>query len=133
MLVIVLGCGVFWGWKFKNVYLDPWPEDPQYNSVFMRMTASNVKPMDICRFINDNHLTGRMFNYWTEGGAIAFGQKPDPVTGDIPLKLFMDGRAQAAYNHDTFQLWQYIYYGGPIMQRIRQIRQSDNRRRFPPR
>jgi hypothetical protein len=118
--VIVLGCGFLWGWKFKKVYLDPWPEDPQYNSVFMRMTASNVKPMDICKFINDNQLTGRMFNYWTEGGAIAFGQKPDPVTGDIPLKLFMDGRAQAAYNHDTFQLWQGIYYGGPIMQRLRQ-------------
>jgi hypothetical protein len=119
--VVVLGFGLFWGLKFKKVFLDPWPEDSQYHSVFMRMTASNVKPMDISQFINDNHLTGRMFNYWTEGGALAFGQKPDPVTGEIPLKLFMDGRAQAAYNHQTFVLWQYIYYGGPIMQRMRQV------------
>jgi hypothetical protein len=118
--VIVLGCGLFWGWEFKKVYMDPWPEDSQYHSVFMRMTASNVKPIDVCKFINDNNMAGRMFNYWTEGGAIAFGQKPDPQTGQIPLKLFMDGRAQAAYNHDTFQLWQYIYYGGPIAQRYRQ-------------
>jgi hypothetical protein len=117
--MIALGCGIFWGMKFKKVYLDPWPEDPQYNSVFMRMTASNMKPIDVCKFINDNHMTGRMFPYWTEGGAIAFGQKPDPQTGQIPLKLFMDGRAQAAYNHDTFQLWQLIYYGGPPAQRIR--------------
>ncbi len=98
-------------WKFKNIYLAPWPEDSVYNSVFMRMTASNVKPIDVCRFINDNQMTGRMFNYWTEGGAIAFGQKPDPATGEIPLKLFMDGRAQAAYNHDTYTLWQVIYGG----------------------
>jgi hypothetical protein len=88
------------------------------------MTASNVKPMDISKFINDNRTAGRMFNYWTEGGALAFGQKPDPVTGDIPLKLFMDGRAQAAYNHDTFLLWQTIYYGGPLMQKLRQQQKS---------
>ena len=119
--LIILGCGVFWGWKFKKVYLDPWPDDSQYHSVFMRMTASNVKPIDVCKFINDNQMTGRMFNYWTEGGAIAFGQKPDPKTGEIPLKLFMDGRAQAAYNHDKFQLWQYIYYGGPVAQRVYQV------------
>jgi hypothetical protein len=119
--VIVLSCGLLWGWKFKKVYLDPWPEDSQYHSVFMRMTASNVKPIDICKFINDNQLAGRMFNYWTEGGALAFGQKPDPVAGDIPLKLFMDGRAQAAYDHKTFVLWQKIYYGGDLMQRLRQL------------
>ncbi|MBM4104172.1 MAG: hypothetical protein FJ263_09015 [Planctomycetes bacterium] len=118
--LFALGCGVFWGLEFKKIYLDPWPEDSVYHSVFMRMTASNVKPIDVCKFINANHLSGRMFNYWTEGGAIAFGQKPDPKTGEIPLKLFMDGRAQAAYNHDKFQLWQYIYYGGPAAQRVHQ-------------
>ncbi len=98
-------------WKFKSIYMDPWPEDPTYNSIFMRMTASNVKPIDACKFINDNHIAGRVFNYWTEGGAIAFGQTPDPNTGEIPLKLFMDGRAQAAYNHDMFRLWQNLYAG----------------------
>ncbi len=98
-------------WKFKTLYLDPWPEDPTYNSIFMRMTASNVKPIDACKFITENRIAGRVFNYWTEGGAIAFGQRPDPNTGEIPLKLFMDGRAQAAYNNDTFQLWQNIYGG----------------------
>ncbi|MEN6309465.1 MAG: hypothetical protein ABFD91_17085 [Anaerohalosphaeraceae bacterium] len=108
---VCLGLGLFWGSAFYRIYLAPWPEDSVYNSIFMRMTASNVKPIDVCRFINDNQMTGRMFNYWTEGGAIAFGQKADPKTGEIPLKLFMDGRAQAAYNHDTFTLWQVIYGG----------------------
>jgi hypothetical protein len=120
--LIALGFGTFWGLEYKKVYLDPWPDDSVYHSVFMRMTASNVKPIDVCKFINDNQMTGRMFNYWTEGGAIAFGQKPDPKTGEIPLKLFMDGRAQAAYNHDKYVLWQYVYYGlgCPAIQKARQ-------------
>ena len=116
VVLLVLGLGVFWGLKFKRIYLDPWPTDARYNSVFMRMTASHLKPFEVCEFINDNDIHGRVFNYWTEGGAIAFGEKPDPETGQIPLKLFMDGRAQAAYNHDKFRLWQMIYSGGPIIQ-----------------
>ncbi len=104
---------VFWGLKYKRIYLDPWPSDHQYNSVFMRMTASHLKPADACTFIRDNNISGRVFNYWTEGGAVAFGQTPDPETGHVPLKLFMDGRAQAAYNHDKFKLWQQLFAGGP--------------------
>ena len=30
------------------------------------------------QFIRDNKLKGKMFNYWTEGGFIAWGQDPDP-------------------------------------------------------
>ena len=113
-VLVILGLGIFWGMKYKRIYLDPWPSDDRYNSVFMRMTASHLKPFEVCQFINDNNVNGHVFNYWTEGGAVAFGQDPDPETGQIPLKLFMDGRAQAAYNHDTFRLWQTIHSGGPI-------------------
>lgn len=105
--------GGFWGAKFKKIYLDPWPNDGVRDSVFMRMTASNVKPFDVCQFMRDNKLSGNMFNYWTEGGAIAFGQTPDPETGKTPLQLFMDGRAQAAYDHSNFMLWRGLYGGGP--------------------
>jgi hypothetical protein len=114
LAVVVLGLGVLWGNKYYQVYLSPFPAENRYHSVFMRMTASHIKPFEVCEFINQNHLTGRVFNYWTEGGAVAFGQIPDPQTGHIPLKLFMDGRAQAAYNHDIFTLWQEINSGGPI-------------------
>ena len=115
----ILSLAVFWGMKYKRIYLDPWPSDPQYNSVFMRMTASHLKPMEVGQFIKMNKISGRVFNYWTEGGAVALGQKPDAKTGRIPLKLFMDGRAQAAYNHDKFRLWQTIFSGGPIVQQAR--------------
>jgi hypothetical protein len=104
--------GTFWGLKFKRVYLDPWPGDKKLNSVFMRMTASDAKPFYAMKFIKDNNLKGDMFNYWTEGGFIAFGQKPDPDTGRTPLQLFMDGRAQAAYNRTSFDTWTYIMSGG---------------------
>jgi len=90
----------------------------------MRMTASYLKPIEACRFIKANKISGRVFNYWTEGGAVALGQEPDPQTGQIPLKLFMDGRAQAAYNHDKFKLWQSIFSGGPTAQQL-MIRKKD--------
>jgi hypothetical protein len=59
-----------------------------------------------------------MLNYWTEGGFIAFGQEPDSNTGRTPLQLFMDGRAQAAYNRDAFEEWSTIMAGGMITGQI---------------
>lgn len=115
-VMAVVFFGTWWGRKFKHVYLDPWPNDPKLTSVFMRMTASDAKPFYATKFMKLNHLEGKMFNYWTEGGAIAFGQEPDPNTGHTPLQLFMDGRAQAAYNRDTFDLWTGITSGGPTVQ-----------------
>jgi hypothetical protein len=112
----VLFFGTWWGLKFKRIYLDPWPNDAKLTSVFMRMTASDAKPFYAGKFIKLNKLKGKMFNYWTEGGFIAWAQEPDPNTGKTPLQLFMDGRAQAAYNRKTFDLWSVIMSGGPAVQ-----------------
>jgi hypothetical protein len=109
---------LWWGLKFKYVYIDPWPADPTLSSVFMRMTASDAKPFAACRFIRKNQMRGKMFNYWTEGGFIAWGEEPDPNTGRTPLQLFMDGRAQAAYNVNAFDLWTQIMSGGPTVRRV---------------
>jgi len=116
--VAVLTFGLWWGLKFKRIYLDAWPTDTKLNSVFMRMTASDAKPFYALKFIKDNKLKGKMFNYWTEGGFIAWGQKPDPNTGRTPLQLFMDGRAQAAYDCRTYELWSDIISGGQIGSQI---------------
>ena len=112
---VVLISGLGWGLKFKCVYLDAWPTDTKLNSVFMRMTASDAKPFYALKFIRDNKLKGNIFNYWTEGGFIAYGQNPDPNTGRTPLRLFMDGRAQAAYEPDAYRLWSDIMSGGSIV------------------
>ena len=114
--VAVMAFGTWWGLEFKRVYLDYWPADAKLNSIFMRMTASNVKPFDACKFIRDNKLKGKMFNYWTEGGFIAWGQEPDPNTGRTPLQLFMDGSAQAAYEPKVYYTWSTIMAGGPAVQ-----------------
>ena len=121
--MIFVGAGLvaffalWWGLKFKYVYLDAWPADTTLASVFMRMTASDAKPFAACQFICKNQMRGKMFNYWTEGGFIAWGEEPDPNTGNTPLQLFMDGRAQAAYNVDAFDLWTQIMSGGPVVRR----------------
>jgi len=120
--------GTWWGVKFKHVYLDPWPNDTKLTSVFMRMTASDAKPFYAMKFIKDNKLKGKMFNYWTEGGFIAFGQEPDPNTGQTPLKLFMDGRAQAAYDRAAFDRWTRITAGGPIVARAAQTARLQGKR-----
>ena len=108
----VLFFGTWWGFKFKRIYLDSWPRDPKFSSMFMRMTDSSQKPFYATKFIKDNKLEGNMLNYWTEGGFIAWGQVPDPNTGRTPLQLFMDGRAQAAYDRTTFEAWTTIMAGG---------------------
>jgi hypothetical protein len=118
-LIAVLGFGTWWTLKFKCVYLDPWPTDPRLGSVFMRMTASDAKPFWALRFINENKLEGNMFNYWTEGGFIGWGQDPDPETGKTRLQLFMDGRAQAAYMRRTYEIWSEIMFGGRIVQDVK--------------
>ncbi|MHC4265949.1 MAG: hypothetical protein ACYSUK_08460 [Planctomycetota bacterium] len=125
----VLFFGTYWAWRFKVVYLDPWPTDPEFASVFMRMTASDRKPFHAGDFIRENNLKGKMFNYWTEGGFIAWAQNPDPNSGKTQLQLFMDGRAQAAYDNKIYQLWSTIMAGGPTAYEAnlagRKLTQSD--------
>jgi hypothetical protein len=118
---VVLISGIGWGLKFKRVYLDAWPTDSKLNSVFMRMTASDAKPFYACRFIKDNKIEGKIFNYWTEGGFIAYGQNPDPNTGRTPLQLFMDGRAQAAYEPAAYKKWSDIMSGGPVVYQVTKV------------
>ncbi|MFH1370315.1 MAG: hypothetical protein ABII09_03390 [Planctomycetota bacterium] len=118
-IIVVAGLGIYWGHKFKVVYLDRWPNDTKLTSMFIRMTASHAKPFYACGFIKQNKMSGKMFNYWTEGGFIAWGQEPDPNTGRTPLQLFMDGRAQAAYDYKAYLNWAEISSGGPIVQRAR--------------
>jgi len=113
--IFIVSIGSYWVLRFKYVYLDPWPTDTKLTSVFIRMTASHVKPFYACQFIRDNKISGKMFNYWTEGGFIAWGEDPDPNTGRIPLQLFMDGRAQAAYNYQAYELWSNLMFGGKIV------------------
>lgn len=126
---VVLVAATFWIMKFKRIYLGAWPDDTISTSIFMRMTASGGKPSGACRFIRDNKLKGNLFDDWTDGGAIAWGQTPDPTTGRIPLQMFIDGRGQMAYDDRTFRSYTEIMSGGPVAtnaQKTRAVLQSDD-------
>ena len=71
-----------------------------------------------------------MYNYWTEGGFIAYGQAPDTNTGKTPLQLYMDGRAQAAYEPDVYIDWITIMSGGPAIQKARGSRRNPTQKEF---
>ena len=107
---------VWGGWvfaRYDKVFNGPWGPAKDHDSTFMRMTYSHQKPFDACEFIRINGFKGNMFNYWTEGGFVAYSQDSDKDTGMIPLKLYMDGRAQAAYDYEQFKKYMYLIGGGP--------------------
>jgi hypothetical protein len=116
--LVVLFLSIWWGYWYKVVYLNPWPDSYYLTSEFMRMSASYAKPFRVCEFIRDNNMKGVVFNYWTEGGFVAYGQNPDPNTGKTPLQLFMDGRAQAAYSTKDYNHWMYIMGGGDVAKNV---------------
>ncbi len=121
---ILLVLTAFWTVKFNQVYFGSWLNERGFNSIFMRMTASDSKPFFAMQFIRENGFEGKMYNYWTEGGFIAWGQTPDEETSKTPLQLFMDGRAQAAYEPHNYQRWAHIYSGGPAVNAILRRRGS---------
>jgi hypothetical protein len=54
-----------------------------------------------------------MFSLWEEGGTLAWGQDPGP-DGTIPVRLFIDGRAQGAFPAPATSEYLLVLQGGPI-------------------
>ena len=100
------------GNKFYSVYAAPWPFDTQNNSLFMRMTSSYEEPLLVSEFMNLNSIQGKVINFWTEGGGLVWGQEVLMETGKPNVQLFIDGRAQAAYDRYYYDLWEEIWIGG---------------------
>jgi len=82
--------------------------DGYKNTLFRKMVGINDQPVRAIKFFQDNNIHGKVFNEWTNGGFIAFHQKPNPETGQPPCKVFMDGRSQAAYKVEHFDYWRTI-------------------------
>ena len=111
-LVLLFG---FWvGAKYYRIYLSPWPFDPHNDSEFMRMTASYREPLLVSEFMRLNKLNGKMFNHWTSGGSLVWGQEPDLETGRTSVQLFIDGRAQAAYKRQVMEAWDDLWFAGDV-------------------
>ena len=99
-------------WCMWDVYYRP-PFDGSDYSVFRRMVGIPAQPVRAIKFFDLNNLKGIVFNEWVNGGFIAFHQTPKPATGEPSCKVFIDGRAQAAYELDHFQRWKKLHFTLP--------------------
>lgn|GEM_PF-1230007 len=82
-------------------------------TVFRRMVGIQDQPVRAMKFMDRNKIKGVVFNEWTNGGYVAFGQQPNAENGAPSSKVYIDGRAQAAYNVDHFTHWQKLRISMP--------------------
>ena len=106
------------GVQYHRSYVGPWPYAPNRTSVFMRLTASYQMPFTASEFIDINNMQGRLFNYWTDGGFLGWSQNIDATSGQPNMQVFIDGRAQAAYSIEGYEIYHFIWNGGNIGQEI---------------
>jgi len=97
----LLVTGVF-GQFMWSKYLRPDQKPPRL-TVFRRMVGIEDQPVELMGFFNKYHVRGVVFNEWSQGGFVAFHQGPDRQTGEPPCRLYIDGRAQAAYHLEHYQ------------------------------
>jgi hypothetical protein len=84
--------------RVARTYLAPWPQDAARHGAFDRTTHGHQRPWGPCAFLAANAVRGRVWNFWDEGGFLATCQQPDAGSGAVPVQLFVDGRAQAAFD-----------------------------------
>ena len=112
--VLVLGIVASWAVEVHDLYLAPSPIGGERDGVFFRMTGGYRRPFDACAFLAANHVSGRAFNFWADGGFLAWCQEPDAASGKPPVQIFIDGRAQAAYELEHYLSYHVFRGGGPV-------------------
>ncbi len=115
---ITVYTAVLTGVKIHRAYIEPPPFMQEEQSLAIRMTNANREPFLVGEFLRMNSVKGTVLTGWREGSTLALSQNPDPETGKIPVQLFIDVRAQAAYKRKTGEHWQYIWNGGRVGQAI---------------
>ena len=78
---------------FGLLRLSAYPVGP---SAFHHMTLEETFPVDTCDFIEANHLSGKVFNYYGWGGYLI-------LRTDGRLKVFIDGRGNIVFEDKTFE------------------------------
>ena len=77
-------------------------------TVFERMVGIGDQPRRAMQFFRQLPFQGQVFNEWTHGGYVSFWQGSDPETGEPSCKVYIDGRAQAAYTLEHYEYRQKI-------------------------
>ncbi len=104
-LVGTLAATIVFGVTMRNKYFKEPGSKTSGDSVFRKMVVVSDQPVAAMQFFKENRLQGVILNGWTHGGFVGFHQTPDAETGEAPCKLFIDGRAQAAYTIEHYQHW----------------------------
>ena len=107
----------------NDIYVRP-PADGIERTVFRQMVGINDQPVRAMPFFDANKVTGVVLNEWTNGGIVPWGQTPDEDTGRPACKVFMDGRAQAAYRISHFEKWQAINVNFPASNKELEAREK---------
>ena len=89
-------------YQYKKALFD---ENVPLQSIFRRMVGIGDQPVSAMQFFNQHRFQGVVYNEWTHGGFVSFHQIPVAETGEPPCKVFMDGRAQAAYTLKHYKYW----------------------------
>ncbi len=92
-----------------NDYFRASLNDLENYSVFERKVSITAQPIEAIQFLASNNLHGIVLTEWVAGGYTAFHQTPDPKTGRPPCQVFIDGRAQAAYETDHYRRWGQLW------------------------
>ena len=114
----------------NELYFRP-HHDGQNLTLFRRMVGIDDQPVRAMRFFDANHLKGVVLNEWTNGGFVPFWQTPIPETGEPPTKVYMDGRAQAAYEVSHFERSNTIRHKSPpkntkVIEVVKQLAKARN-------
>ncbi|MCH7921148.1 MAG: hypothetical protein IIC50_24660 [Planctomycetes bacterium] len=113
-IVYVLCFGVSSAYAFGRQFVLPLSYQASGQTVFERMLSAHTMPVGACAFLRENGVTGKMFNVWREGGYIAWAQGLCGETGKADVELFIDGRAQAAYDPSWRREWTDLMACRPI-------------------
>ena len=103
----------YWAVRWDRSYRQPWPFATSPVSLFERMTWGHRRSGHVGEFLLRNGVAGRAFNFWEEGGFLEWVQEPRRGFPDLPLKLFIDGRAQEAFPAAVVRTYLELAVGGP--------------------
>lgn len=82
-------------------------------SPFEIMTRMDLQPVRAMQFMTRNLMQGVVLNEWAAGGYIASKQVWNPGTKGPLNKVYIDGRAEAAYSAEELQRWQQLMVLNP--------------------
>jgi hypothetical protein len=113
---VTIAAGTAFSINLVRLLAAPWPASDVRTSPIDRLAYRHLRPAGLCAFLAANHVSGRIWNFWEEGGYLAYCQEPDAATGANPVLVTIDARAQGAYPVTAFRRYLQIRDGGPAGQ-----------------